>query len=290
MQIFSFIINPAAGFVSQNTKLEKHILSEAKKHPVKVEIHRTKYAGHARELALQLSREGKIPVAVGGDGTVNEVATSLFNSNGVMGIIPVGSGNGVARHLKISTNLKIALNQLFKGKSYYFDVGKVNSHVFVMLMGIGFDALVAEHMKIAKKRGLFAYAKLVLRLWPMFKGQKVSITENGKRSSHTVWMLNVANASQFGNNFYIAPQASMQDGLLDLSILKPFPLSYVFELAFKMRFRLLRTNKYTEQKPTKELFIEGSFEHINLDGESVSVHPNEPLHVYICKNALQIIR
>lgn len=290
MQTFSFIINPAAGFVSQNTKLENHILNEAKKHPVKVEIHRTKYAGHARELALQLSREGKIPVAVGGDGTVNEVASSLFNSNGVMGIIPLGSGNGIARHLKISTNLKVALNQLFKGKAYYFDAGKVNEQVFVMLMGIGFDALIAKNMKNARTRGLLTYAKLVLKLWPKYKGEKVIITENGKQSTHTVWMLNVANASQFGNNFYIAPQASMQDGLLDLSILKPFPLSYAFDLAFKVRFKLLSPNKYLEQKTITEMLIEGDFEHINIDGESVSVRPNEPLHVYICKNALQIIR
>ena len=180
--------------------------------------------GHAVELARIAAAEGfAVVAAVGGDGTVNEVGRGLLGTPAALGIVPLGSGNGLARHLKVPLGLPAALRRLAAPAFGRIDVGRVNGHPFFCTAGLGFDAHVAQHFAQAGSRGLSTYRPVPVR-----------VELNGQLLATDCYVLAFANASQYGNNVYIAPRADLRDGLLDVCLIDALPVGRAFRVSLAM--------------------------------------------------------
>lgn len=219
-----FIINPISGTHEKQTIVQmipEHLPADL----FETEVIYTEYGGHAEILAAEAAKQGMdICVAVGGDGTVNEVGRSLAHTDTALGIIPCGSGNGLARHLAIPTHPAEALNILAEGHIKTLDYGLINHKPFFCTCGIGFDALVSQKFAQSGKRGLLNYVDNTIKEGLNYKPETYQITIDGEDQTYEAFLIACANASQYGNNVYIAPAASMKDGLMDVTILKPFNL------------------------------------------------------------------
>jgi diacylglycerol kinase (ATP) len=213
MPTISFIINPSSG-TGKVKKIPGLIHQYFKQHGGQYKIRYTEYAGHAKKIVNEEIAYGStIIVAVGGDGTVNEVGTALLHSSASLGIIPTGSGNGLARHLKLSMNARKALMTIANGHSTAIDSGEVNGLPFFCTAGIGLDAVVAERFAQLKGRGFMNYVKAALEEYKTYSPEEV-YDEQG--NIHSGLVLSVCNASQYGNNAFISPCSSIQDGTLEL--------------------------------------------------------------------------
>jgi len=234
-----------------------------------VEYAFTEYQGHATELAIRASENGfDLVVAVGGDGTMNEVALGLFGTNTRMGIIPIGSGNGLARELGISMNIKKSVRTLIDGKILHLDVCKLNEQRFLCTSGIGFDALVAEKMSLAGTRGFLKYVQLVISECYFYQPIDVRIRINGVLIEESVFMITFANASQFGNNAFIAPGASMTDGLIDVVVVKKFAKIWMPVFAISLFFKLILKLPFVDVYRAKEIDLEiANTQVFHFDGE-----------------------
>ena len=180
-------------------------------------IHATGHRGHARELAAELASSGaELVVAVGGDGTMNEVASGLVGTRTVFGLISRGSGNGLGRHLGTHGALDRSLALLVNGRVAEIDTGYAAGFPFFNLAGLGFEALLAERFNRLTRRGLPRYALATLRTWSQRHPIDFQIAWDGGHRSVSSVSLTVANGSQYGNNFRIAPRAQLDDGMLDL--------------------------------------------------------------------------
>lgn len=216
------IINAHAGY-KQGNRIAENAMSFLRKNGYEVDFSFTRKPGHATELASLASDDGyDLVVAVGGDGTVNEVARGLMGTTTPMGIIPVGSGNGLARDLGISTNLHKCCQTLMTGSNILLDICRVNDHYFFSTGGIGFNARIAEEMARATSRGFLKYVQLVIRESLFYKPFHIRLTIDGETVEKSVFMVTFANSSQFGNNVFIAPSASMTDGLIDVVMICSF--------------------------------------------------------------------
>lgn len=216
------IINKYAGH-QEGAKAVDRVIPYLKERNQLVEYSFTDHPGHATELAKKAAQENfQLVVAVGGDGTVNEVAQGLIGSNVPMGIIPMGSGNGLARELGISMNMKKSAGTLIDGRNLLLDVCKLNDQRFLCTSGIGFDAMIAEKMSKASSRGFLKYVQLVIQESISFKPVPVKMKIDGVPIQEQIFLVTFANATQFGNNAFIAPGASMTDGLIDAVVVKKF--------------------------------------------------------------------
>lgn len=236
------IVNNKAGH-GKGQKTAELVLSFLNENGCTVEHAFTQYPGHATELASKASADGfDLVVAIGGDGTANETAQGLIGTATTFGIIPVGSGNGLAREAGIPVNIHKACHTLLQGVTRQIDVCRINNQRFFCTSGIGFDAHIAYEMSIASTRGFWRYVRLSVMESLFYKPMKVKINIDGKSMDYAAFLITFANASQYGNNIYIAPAASMSDGLIDVVVVKPFPkiLLPVFGLAlfFKVVHRL----------------------------------------------------
>lgn len=227
MKKIVFIVNPTSGTKNKERILELiPAIFDATEWIV--EIRKTEYAGHAEILANEAVTEGASAViAVGGDGTVNEVARGLIKTDTALGIVPCGSGNGLARHLGIPMNPQKALKTLVKMDVRTCDYGLINGHPFFCTAGTGFDALVSDTFAHAGKRGLSTYVKTTLKVGLSYHGEKydVEIENDGnirKLGSQRYWLITAGNAAQYGNDFYITPGASLCDGKLKINLWKSF--------------------------------------------------------------------
>ena len=209
------IVNPVSGTRSkQGLEEAVHRLMGAK-----TEIIYTEYAGHAALLAAQAANAGiKQVVAAGGDGTVNEIARSLTGTETALGIIPQGSGNGLARHLQIPVDIAMALKVIADGNVVDSDYGTVNGRPFFCTFGMGFDAAVSHRFARQSRRGILSYVKSAISEYVQYRPQTYTVSANGKLLTEKAFLIAVCNASQWGNNAYIAPEASITDGLLDITI------------------------------------------------------------------------
>lgn len=229
-----FIINPTSGTRSRvdvAERIEQFLDHEKYKH----EIVFTEYAGHAPELAKEAADKGcEIVVAVGGDGTVNEVARGLLNTETALGILPKGSGNGLARHLQIPLSLDAAIKNLNTGHTATIDSGSINGHPFFTTAGIGFDAYISSVFAGNKKRGLQTYVELVMKEVMNYKHLPMKAIINKKTLETDCYVMAFANAAQYGNNAYIAPLADIEDGLLDVCLVRKLDLVKALNLSYCM--------------------------------------------------------
>ena len=182
----------------------------------------TRYVGHATELTGQGVAKGyKQIVAVGGDGTVNEIANALVDTGVPLSIIPMGSGNGLARHLGLPMKRETALSVSKVGKVVKVDCGMVDNRNFFCTMGLGFDALVSREFANTKRRGLLSYSRIAIENFIHYEPQTYRLTVDDRLIEFKAFIVAVCNAAQYGNNAFIAPHASMSDGLLDVTIVHP---------------------------------------------------------------------
>ena len=219
-----FIINLISG-TSDKSGIPALIAEHIDHEKFDYEIAVTQYAGHASEIATKAKDDGvDVVVAVGGDGTVNEVARAIVHSNTALGIIPCGSGNGLARHLLLPINVRKSIDIINTCEIHDLDYGIINGYPFFCTCGMGFDAFVSMKFAEAGKRGPITYVENVLREGLKYKPETYVIQDENGTNQYKAFLISCANASQYGNNAYIAPQASMSDGLMDVIIMEPIDL------------------------------------------------------------------
>lgn len=212
------IINPISG-TSNKRGLDKKVAARLAGSGLEICTAWTTARGDATRLARKAVEEGwHSVIAAGGDGTVNETARALSGSNTVLGIIPCGSGNGLARHLDIPIDIDSALDIIAANHPVACDYGTVNGMPFFCTFGVGFDAAVSHKFSRQKQRGLFSYLRSTFKEYVGYHADEYHIEANGHVLSEKAFLVAVCNASQYGNNAYIAPRASMTDGLLDVTI------------------------------------------------------------------------
>lgn len=262
------IINNYAGH-KEGEKAVDIVIPLLVKNGCEVEFAFTQYAGHATELALKAYSSGfDLVVAVGGDGTVNETAQGLIGTSIPMGIIPAGSGNGLARELGISTHMRQSTLTLLRGADLQIDVCRMNEQRFLCTSGIGFDARIADLMSKASSRGFLRYIQLVIRESILYKPLNVKMKIDGKPFNQGAFLITFANASQFGNNAFIAPAASMSDGLIDVIVVKSFSKIWMPVFAMALFTKLITHLPFVDCYKAKQIELEWTDTSIfHFDGE-----------------------
>ena len=265
-----FIVNPISGTQSKKSVVEK-IEKYADGETLDIRIVPTQYAGHANQIASECVQEGvDIVVAVGGDGTINEVARSLVHTPVTLGIIPCGSGNGLARHLRIPMDVKKAIETINRGVVETIDYGKINDIPYFCTCGVGFDAFISMKFAQAGKRGISSYIENTLREGLRYEPETYEIENEDGSTHYKAFLITCANASQYGNNFYIAPKASLCDGLMDVIIMEPFTMLDAPAISFQMINGTLDQNSKIKTLRCKRLKIHRSKPgFIHFDGDPV---------------------
>ena len=283
-----FIMNPISGTTSK-AAIPELIEKTLDKQRFNYEVRPTQYAGHASELAKQARDEGAdVVVAVGGDGTVNEVARALVHSDTALGIVPCGSGNGLARHLLLPMNIKKSIEIINQCEIHTLDYGLINDIPFFCTCGMGFDAFVSMKFAEAGKRGLITYVENVLREGLKYKPETYEIKDENGVTRHKAFLISVANASQYGNNAYIAPQASMSDGLLDVIIMEPFDVIEAPQISIDMFNKTLDKNSKIKTFKCKNLHIHRKSKGvIHFDGDPIM--SDEDVDIRLVPKGIKIV-
>lgn len=267
-QKLAIIINPKSG-TNKKHNLPELIDGIVDRSRFEISYLYTKCAGHATELARQLSGEDYAAIiAAGGDGTVNEVGRGLVGASVPMGIIPCGSGNGLARFLDIPMKLKDAIAVINDLNVLEIDYGIINECPFFCTCGVGFDAHIGNRFANSKKRGFFTYIKETISAFFYYKPKKYKIKVDGEKLKTRAFLITVANAGQYGNDAYIAPKADITDGLLDLCILEPFPKHKAFHMGIRLFNRTMDRSSYVNVKKGQSITIKRKKEgEVHIDGE-----------------------
>jgi len=283
---YLFINNPISGG-GKNNFIE--IFEPLKDQFPQHKIINTTHGGHAKELANKYKNKYDVIVAVGGDGTINEIASALANSNTSLGIIPRGSGNGFALHVGISKDVALALNQLLKGTPKPTDIITANNQLFVNVAGVGFDGHIARLFNQSKLRGLWSYAKLVITEYLQYREFDYTLIVENKKYNGSAFVIAFANTTQYGNNFCIAPNAVADDGILNIILIKKPPfirLPYFIYQVFKGKTE--QSTYYSEiSGSSATLYFSKTAYH--LDGEISDGLNVKQLKFKVLQGALNVI-
>lgn len=260
-----FIANPLSGHIDKKALLAR--IGKRVRRPFETAF--TQRPGHATELARETDAD--IVAAVGGDGTVNEVARGLLGSEKKLAIIPCGSGDGLALHLGISRKPRKAVKTLNRGVVRNMDYGLLDGKPFFSVVGMGLDADVAWNFASSERRGLWSYVSLAWKLWQDYRPQTYTITVDGKTMEMPAVMVTVGNSNQWGNRARIASLASVQDGLLDLVVVKPFKTWEIPFLAAKLMLGFIHTSRRVFTVEGKHITVDRpSPGPVHIDGDPVS--------------------
>ena len=287
-----FIVNPISGN-GNNLITPKLVSGVFNFDEFKVKIKQTQKSKHAKELALKSIKEGAdVIVACGGDGTVNEIASSLVGSNVKLGIVPMGSGNGLASALKIPKSISGALNVIKNSNSTQIDVGEINKHYFFSNTGIGFDANVINNYSKTKQRRLGSYLKAsLLTFFNNPPSLSVKITTESKSLRLKPFMVFVSNSNEMGYDISLTPKASIQDGMLDAIIVEPLNKLEIIYFGFLLLIKRPQSFKKAHYFLTKNLEItnlEKGGVLAQIDGESVQIKANQ-INIQIKQDALSVV-
>jgi YegS/Rv2252/BmrU family lipid kinase len=231
--------------------------------------------------------EVDIFVAIGGDGTISTVAKNLINTDKILAIFPAGSGNGFSNETQFSKNLNELLDKIKAKKSRKIDTFTVNDRLSINVSGTGFDGKVVKEFE-KTTRGFKNYIKVSLKTFFNYKPIKLKFfNEEHKQYNGKYLMVNIANTRQFGNNAYIAPQASKSDGLVDMVLVKKFPLTYSPLFAFRMFTKKLKDDDYITYLPVSEIEFKVNTKNWHLDGEFNKI--KSPIHVKVQPSSLNIL-
>ena len=266
-----FIINPIAGVRPKDEipDLIHEVFGASE--DFNLDIRFTEYAGHASLLSKEaVSRKVDTVVAIGGDGTINEVGRGLVGSDVKFGIVPMGSGNGLARHMQLPLNLSNALECIKEGHYEAVDYGTINDHIFFCTAGIGIDAKVSAKFAESSKRGPISYLRSFMELLNDYQPSTYVIYTDDGRVKERAFLIAIGNASQWGNNAFITPHASMQDGLLDITLVKPVPMIEIPRMAMQLFTRRLDTNPHVLSFRSEHIrIIMPHADVVHVDGEPV---------------------
>lgn len=282
-----FIVNPIAGNIKTSTKVNA-IHRAFKEFPYAYEIIITESEGDATNIARQYNDSFEILVAVGGDGTINEVVNGLNKSN-ILGIIPCGSGNGLANSLNIPRSER-ALARFIESNSFTtIDTISVNGKICINMAGVGFDGLVAKLFRESKTRGLISYTGIVMKQFRRYKHQSYKMSINGEKVQDlSPFLISFANSTQFGNNAHIAPYAKMNDGLIEICVLDKFPVIAAPTLVYRLFSGTINTSRYYHQYTGQQIIIECEEKLCtHLDGEYIDF--GNKLDISIVPNSLKVL-
>ncbi len=226
--------------------------------------------------------------AVGGDGTVNKVASALINSNVVLGIIPLGSGNGLAKYLKIPIDIKKSLNLLSNAKFIEIDTCYINNKPYFITSGVGFDAHIGKLFANSKSRGFLSYFKIIISELFKYKSKQYLLTIDDKEIKIKAFLITFANANQYGNNVIIAPEADIQDGIIDVTVIKQFNIFQAISLAFMLlNHRINKSSAVETFKGKKIKLINDENLSVHYDGEPDEL--TELLAIDIIPHSLKVL-
>ncbi len=264
-----FIINPASGQNSKKPDVDV-IRNFFKSKSVEIEIFHSTERGHASELTkTAIKQKAASVVAVGGDGTVNEIAKELNGTNVSLGIIPCGSGNGLARHHLIPFNLQQSLQVILNNHVVDHDSVKINNHISFNVSGIGFDAHIAHLFGKDGKRGFISYAKLVMKEFSAYSEFGITINYNGGQINYKAMLVAIANGSQFGNNAHIAPLADTNDGKAEITVVKKMNLLQLPGFALKVFKGSITHSSFVTLMNEEKFTITSDHElPLHIDGEA----------------------
>ncbi len=283
-----FIINPISGGKDKK-KIPALIDTYLDKTKFDYRISFTERVEHAYMLSKAALKEGyQIVVAVGGDGTVNEVAKGIVHTETILGIIPFGSGNGLARTLKIPLKVIDAIKNINNNYYIQIDSARLNNRLFFNMAGSGFDAEVSNEFAGDKKRGLLGYVKVAFQQIRNYKAQQYKLDIDGIIVERKAFILSIANSSQYGNDAHIAPHADIKDGILDIVVVKPFHFIKLPFLAMYMFTNKADRTSYVEYFKGKKIFIQRErADAIHLDGEPYS--EEKDLNIEVLPLSLNVI-
>jgi YegS/Rv2252/BmrU family lipid kinase len=291
-----FLINPISGTANKNAVREQ-IIRRCEKEKLCFEIHPTNKEGKYDWLKNKISQEQFTDIiGCGGDGSISQISSSLIGADVNVGIVPMGSGNGLAYAAKISANITKALDVIVRGKAEYIDGFTINGHFSCMLCGLGFDAQVAHDFAHKHKRGLFTYIKVSARNFFKDKCYPFQININGVIVKGNFFFISIANSNQFGNHFTIAPQADLSDGLVDIIAVKKMH-------KFRMMFTILKHLKFGRVVPVDDpndksdiLYFKAAEFTISNPGKAPFHMDGEPketpdvLKVRVIRNAIRLLQ
>lgn len=292
MKKLLFIVNPISGN-RRKIKIPRLIERHLDKSQFTYEIKYTKYPKHATELALEAVKQKiDIVVAVGGDGTANETSKGLINTDTILGIIPLGSGNGLARYLDIPLLPIFAIRNINRLRTKKIDTLLIDNSICINMAGIGFDAHVAHLFAKHGKRGFRSYLDIITKEFNQYKSQKIKLSFNNQIIEENAFLVSFANSTQFGNAAHIAPKASASDGKIDISILKKFPLIAGIDLGSRLFLKNIDKSKFSKEFKTEKVKVEvlNGKNKIkgHIDGEYCFF--NNPFEVTIQSHSLKVIK
>lgn len=263
------IINPISGGTDK-LKLIEEIQSALDPSLFLTKICYTKAPHHATEIALDaVNNKIDIVAIVGGDGSVNEVGEALIGSQTALAIIPTGSGNGIARHLNIPTQVHEAIEVLKKGNLQIIDTVTINNRHYLGVAGIGFDAEVSWDFATFGHRGFISYLLLALKKFPNYRAQNYELIIDGKPLAKRAFLISFANTSQFGNGAYIAPHALVDDGFLEVVVVKKFPFYASFHMTHQLFHNSLMDSEYVETFHCRKVRLPKKNLKAHIDGEPI---------------------
>lgn len=269
----SIIINPVSGngFSEKQDSILKTYLDK-NNYESKIFL-TTKSKDSTKDFIVEQMENGcRNFMVVGGDGTVNTVGKYLAHTDAAMGVLPNGSGNGLARHLQIPVRLADSISLIDEHKIIDIDYGTVNDIPFFCTAGIGFDAEIAHVFSNQTVRGFKKYLEIVLKEFTKYKSEDFIIEFDGKELKTSSFLITFANAGQFGNNAFISPDAKIDDGLLDLCIISPFPHIFAPLVGAQVISKTINISNYYEMIRVKEAVIKRDKPGwVHFDGEPVKM-------------------
>jgi YegS/Rv2252/BmrU family lipid kinase len=269
-----FIVNPRSG-VERRKEIRQAIEDTLDQQVYTYSIQETSHAGHGEELARDAAQAGAYSVvAVGGDGSVNDILRGLYGSDTLLSIIPKGSGNGMARTLGIPLDVRKAIQVINHGVSTRIDIAFADDKLFVSNAGVGFDALISKKFSRSKRRGLAMYSWLVTKYLWLYREWEWDLEIDGKSYHRKAFLINVANGTQFGYDFKIAPDANWTDGLLDVIIIRKFPKILGGLMALRLMKGSILQSRFVERIRGREITIANpSLKLMQTDGDARTCDP-----------------
>jgi len=283
-----FVVNPAAGPQKTSVNVKEEILKNLDLHKFEPDFLYTRHPKHASELKSQgLLKMVDVIVAVGGDGTVNEVSKNIVNERIALGIIPTGSGNGLARHLKIPLAFNQAVKHLNRVQPRPIDAARIQDFLFLNVAGVGFDAEVSSKFAHNRKRGFLNYAKLTFSSFFNYQPDTYNINVDGETIQRKAFLIAIANSSQYGNNAAIAPEAEVDDGILNLCVMRPIKWFETPFVTWHMFRTTLHKTKYVEYHRGKNFVIHHNYPYFHFDGEPSET--TDPIEINIMPKAIKVL-
>jgi diacylglycerol kinase (ATP) len=281
-----FILNPASGVPPINFIVSKDL--DRRKN--KVSYCKSLTKKDTGSLIKQNFHKYDVFVAAGGDGTVHTVATELVRSNKILGVLPLGSGNGFAKEFGFKLNLRSLISDIDRAESVDIDVIEINDNLCLNVAGIGLDSFVAHSFNNLKLRGFLPYVWLTFKTFLRLRPFHVTIKCGGEEIvNEKLFVLTIANTRQFGNNAFIAPLARPNDGIIDIVLIKPFPKILGSLFIIRLFTKRINSSKYVRHiKTDKELIIETTETRFHVDGEPLEI--SGKVVVRIKKNVLKVLK